>query len=128
MNIMDSLQASVLKSVNSKVHGRSAMGYLNASDTTGFAFNVIVKPDSWRSVFDTGTDSIDFDAMPAIFCSKDVALTPEQVGRGSTGFRLVFDDVPGVTWYVRNVAASAEYVGGYYDVSLTNYNGPINGV
>lgn len=128
MNILDQMQADVFSAVCGPMHGRSAMGYVDANDNTGFAFYPIVAPDAWKSVYDTGTDSIDFDAFPALFGANEVVLEPQQVGRGSTGFRVVFDEHPGVTWYVRNVGASSAYAGAYYNVTLTNYNGPINGV
>jgi len=128
MNAIDEIMGQVFTACNADIHGRPAQYYTSAADGTGIPINVVVKPDAWRSMFDTGTDDLNFDAFPAMIGVNDVATQPEIVGRGSTGARIIFTAFPSVTWYVRNVGASADYVGAYYDIALTSYNGPINGV
>lgn len=94
----------------------------------GQQLNIVVSPDNWRSVFDTGSDDLDFNVIPADIGANDIETAPVEVGRGSTGDTIVFDDFPLKTWYVRSLGASAEYVGAYYSVVLADYNGPMNGV
>lgn len=95
------------------------------------SFYVIIEPSLWDSVFDTGTDEIDFNGTTIRISKKDLPFKPQETGRGGAGDNMVFEDVnreSGRTWHVRNLENVADYSGAFYQVLITDYSGPINGV
>jgi hypothetical protein len=127
LNPIDQMSAEVMTACNGPLHGRPAI-YYTVGGATQTPLNVIIKPDAWKSMFDTGSDSLDFEINQCFIGRNDLPTTPVEVGRGTTGDYIIFNDFLSVTWWVRNIGATPDYSGAYYDLVLSNYNGPINGV
>ncbi len=75
-----------------------------------------------------GSGEINFNLMKLLISRDDLAVEPVEQGRGTVGDTLIFDDFLSTTWHVRAVGSSADYSGSYYDVTISDYSGPINGV
>ncbi len=126
MNPLDQIQAQVMTAVNGPCHGRAGNYYVLQ---TGSAIpcNFIPNMGDFKSVFDTGGAEIDFDVMTGFFSADELTSAPNEMGRGTIGDKFVFTD-DSSTWYIRQVAETAIYGGSYYDVIITNYQGPMTGV
>ncbi len=127
MNVIDHIQADVFTACNSDLHGRAG-NYRIANTIVDIPMNVVVPPDKWKSVFDTGGSEIDFNIITAYVGANELTVAPLEQGRGTAGDTFVFTDFPSKTWHVRSLGTSAEYAGNYYDIVLADYTGPINGV
>ncbi len=127
MNTLDTIQAQVMRAVNGPCQGRPG-NYRVAGTVVDIPLNFIPNANRFQSVFDTGGSDVDFDIITGLFSASEVTATPLEQGRGTAGDTWVFSDTTAETWHVKQLAASAENVGSYYDVLMTNYSGPLKGV
>lgn len=110
------------------MHGRAGNYYVAGAPSTAIPMSIVIKVDQHKSVFDTGGIEIDFNLISGLICAKDIPAAPIEQGRGTKGDIFIFSDTPTISWHVRNLGASAVDSGNYYDVVLSDYDGPITGV
>ncbi len=116
-----------MRAVNGPCQGRPG-NYRVGGNTPDIPLNFIPDANLFQSVFDTGSTERDFDVIVGYFSAVELIATPLEQGRGSAGDTWVFTDTSSETWHVKQLAASAENAGSYYEVLMTNYSGPLKGV
>lgn len=127
MNTIDSIMADVFTACNSTIHGRAG-NYFVAGNNTPNPMFIVIKIDKHTSMFDTGGIEFDFNLIQGLVSANDIPAAPKEQGRGTVGDTFIFTDTPSITWHVRNCGSNAVESGNYYDVVLSDYNGPITGM
>jgi len=111
-------------------HGSTAASHLTgvAVAFAGYSANVIVEPDEWQSIFGGG-DATEFDLITAKISVNEIPNEPKEVGaRANSGDTIIFDAHGSNPWYVRSLLNRGDYSATYYDFTIADYKGPIEGV
>ncbi len=123
MAMIDDINLQAHDVVGADVHGDPGVYTTQAGVEVEGRFERL--PSTFESEF--GDTEREYDVM-SVLVSSSLVSTPREVGRTGSGDSIVFDDEPGVTWYVRRIQNHGR-AGGFHRLVCTgNYRGPIEGL